>query len=116
LIEEDRHLREVGLSNREILNNLRGLARRGYEIVIRVPIIPGCNDDRDNIHAIGAFLAGLGNRPAIELLAYHEAGEEKHLLLGETKQVLSVKPPGRERLMEIAGILRSYNLMVDIGA
>ena len=116
LLDEERHRREVGISNREILENLQRLTGLHHEIIVRVPIIPGCNDDEDNIAAIGAFLAGLEPHPPVQLLAYHEAGEGKYLLLGESLQVPSLKPPSEERLMEIAGVLRRYGLDVEIGA
>jgi pyruvate formate lyase activating enzyme len=116
LIDDDRHRREVGHSNREVLENLRALAEWGHEVVVRVPIVPGCNDDEENIRAIGAFLTGLASPAAVELLGYHDAGEGKYLLLGGGEEVVSVEPPSRERLREIAGILRTYDLKVDAGA
>ena len=116
LIDAQRHLREVGLSNHEALDNLEMLVDGGHEVLVRIPIVPGCNDDEENIRAIGAFLARLAAPPAIELLAYHKAGEEKYALLGATEQVPSMEPPDRERLAETAGILRAYGLNTEIGA
>jgi pyruvate formate lyase activating enzyme len=56
LIDEQRHRRSTGASNRLILDNARQIAALGLPIWIRTPVIPDFTDDRENIQAIGRFI------------------------------------------------------------
>ena len=47
-------------------------------MLVRIPVIPGVNDDQDEMNRIGAFLAGLPKRHPVELLAYHDIAAAKY--------------------------------------
>ena len=72
------HLLLTGVYNREILENLTLLSDAGTEVLIRFPLIPGRNDDEENIRATGIFVKGLSNILGVELLPFHPAAKEKH--------------------------------------
>jgi pyruvate formate lyase activating enzyme len=95
------HERSTGVSNREILDNLRRLARSGEEIVIRFPIIPGVNDSVDDIRAIREFLRGAGGASSYELLPYHGFGERKYERLGKRYRLTHLQPPSAEGMREL---------------
>jgi pyruvate formate lyase activating enzyme len=59
LMDDTRHQRFTGVSNELILRNLQMLSAHRHSILLRVPIIPGINDDDENIRQIGAFAATL---------------------------------------------------------
>ena len=115
LMDDVRHKRMVGVSNRLILDNLTRLASSEAEILIRVPIIPGVTDDRENLSELGAFLAELGTIRYIVVLPYHEIGVEKYRLLGRNNNLADTRPPSRERMEEIAAILEGFGLRASIG-
>ena len=48
-MDEERHIRYTGVSNRPILENIRAYAGLSARIVIRVPVIKGVNADEENI-------------------------------------------------------------------
>ena len=50
------HRRYTGVDNRRILDNLRGLFRMGKKVLIRMPLIPGLNDDPAGLEAAFAML------------------------------------------------------------
>ena len=77
LMDDGRHQAATGVSNRTILENLEALSRTHPCIWIRVPIIPGVNDDTANLEATAAFLARLGSIRRVDLLPYHASGEVK---------------------------------------
>ena len=50
------HRRYTGVDNRRILDNLRGLFRMGKKVLIRMPLIPGLNDDPAGLEAAFTML------------------------------------------------------------
>jgi pyruvate formate lyase activating enzyme len=115
LIDEGRHHEFTGVSNVRILSNLRALSERGHNIVIRVPVIPGINDDEDNVHQIGAFAAGLPRPHQLDLLPYHRTATDKYRRLNKAYDLVDVHPPSEARIAEIAAILGGFGLDVKIG-
>ena len=72
------HRRLTGVPNERILENLRLLASRGARIFARIPLVPGFNDDRENLEAAAEFLRGLeGAVEEVDLLPYHKGGVHK---------------------------------------
>lgn len=114
LMDESRHIEWTGVSNQAILSNLRQLSELGHEILVRTPVIPGINDDVENLHTMGKFLAGLPTVPPVQLLAYHNIAEAKYAGLGMDYDLEQVHPPSPERLHEVAGFLRAFGLLVKI--
>ncbi|MGA2481469.1 MAG: glycyl-radical enzyme activating protein [Spirochaetia bacterium] len=51
-----RHRELTGVDNSLILKNARKAAGRVGEMVIRMPLIPGCNNDVGNLHELGRFV------------------------------------------------------------
>lgn len=82
-MDPEGHLRATGAPLAPILGNLRALDEAGAEIWLRMPLIPGFNDDEASLHAVGTFVAGLRTR-RLHLLPYHQLGSEKHQRLGQT--------------------------------
>ena len=76
------HIRGTGCSNERIQENLRRLDETGKTIYIRVPVIPGINDSREEMEAIGRITGSLKHAAEVRLLPYHTFGREKYLTLG----------------------------------
>jgi len=76
VIDEARHRALTGRSNRRILSNLSALVLAGRALEVRMPVVPGHNDDLDNLEKTAALLAGLGIGE-ITLLACHDLGRAK---------------------------------------
>lgn len=79
------HRRCTGQENGRILENLRRLSREfpEKEIWLRAPVVPGWNDSRENLEALGALAQELPGCTRVELLPYHDLGEGKRRQLGE---------------------------------
>jgi pyruvate formate lyase activating enzyme len=85
LIDPRRHEEWTGVSNKMIHENLRnlcGLENGAGKITVRVPCIPGVNDDRETIGKIAAFASGLGIKN-IQLLPYNSMAGEKYRWVGK---------------------------------
>jgi len=82
LIDPARHRALTGRDNAPILDNLAALAAsRGGDVIVRLALIPGVNDDPQNLDAVAALMHRLGLR-RIDLSGYHSLGTEKYAMLG----------------------------------
>jgi len=109
------HERLTGAGNELILENLRKLARLGKAMVMRMPIIPGMNDDDANIMATGEFVSSLDGVRRIDILPYNEGGRSKLARLGRRQEAPRVEAPDARRLAEIAAKLAGFGLEVKTG-
>ena len=114
LLDDTRHREYTGVSNQQILRNLSRLSQEGHPIVLRVPVIPGINDDEANLREIGAFAAELPPLRRLDLLPYHRIGRDKYHRLGKHTPMPEVDPPTEERMAEIARTMRQFGLAVRI--
>ena len=69
LIDDAKHRHYTGVSNALILDNLQALGRVHGRIWLRVPIIPGINDDPANLEAAARFAATVPGVQQVNLLA-----------------------------------------------
>ena len=80
LIESMEHKRWTTADNRIILENLDTLKKSGKTFIIRIPSIPGVND---NIYKDAAdLLDGSKNLLRVELMPYHQTAGAKYPMLG----------------------------------
>ena len=109
-----RHREVTGVPNEVILDNLKKLAERGHKILARIPLIPGINDDEENLHASGKFLASLPSLQGVELMGYHDIAQAKYEALGWEYKLPNTHPPTEEAMSHAAKVLTSYRLQVTI--
>ncbi len=103
------HRRFTGAGNSRVLENIRVLAGSEWPgfLVIRVPLIPGCNDSPENLRATAQFVKDSGLE-VINLLPFHRLGESKYRQLGreyEFARQESVTLDGARRVVEEVGIV-----------
>lgn len=115
LMDDERHHAATGVSNRIILQNLKALADVHRAIWIRVPIIPGVNDDEANLSATAAFLAPLAGIRQVDLLPYHPTGEAKFARVGMTYALHGTPAPSIQHLEALAALFRAKGLDTTIG-
>jgi len=114
-MDPDRHLEHTGAGNHAILDNLRTLSETDVEAWIRVPLIPGFNDDPANIGTTGAFLEALPRRHRVFVLPYHRTAAAKFSRLGETEDRVGLQTPDEETLAVVAELLARHDLRVFVG-
>ena len=98
--DPDDHKKYTGVSNEKILSNLRMLNAMGKEIVLRCPIIPGCNDTTAHFDGIAAMANELKNVTAIDIEPYHPLGSNKAELLGKVYLCKDITFPAEETVQE----------------
>lgn len=79
-ISDELHKQGTGVSNKLILENLLRLSGK-CDIIVRIPIIGGFNDDNAEVKKIAEFLKKIKCIKK-ELLPYHSMGEHKYDALG----------------------------------
>lgn len=115
MMDSEKHKKYTGVGNELILSNLRALAESGAAINVRIPIIPGINDDDENIEQTGLFVASLPNVCRVNILPYHSAGRSKYEKWGREYLLPEVMPPTENAMQHIAKTLSQYGLDVKIG-
>jgi pyruvate formate lyase activating enzyme len=115
LMDDHRHRKSTGASNRIILKNLRALTSIHANIWVRIPVIPGVNDDDANFAAMVAFLAPLHGITRIDLLPYHATGEAKFTRVGVDNTLRGTPEPDSARLETLAAHFRAAGLTTTIG-
>lgn len=115
LMDDDRHRQYTGVSNRRILENLRRLTECGQAIIIRFPLIPGVNDDQENIHCLGDFLSALPGLDRVDVLPYHPSAMGKYERLALSYALPEAVSPSDEHVRETVHLLEQYRLNVKIG-
>ena len=82
-MEPHRHRELTGADNAHILSNLRYLMDEGADVIIRLPMIPGCNDSDSDIENLCRFLnENKGRYRYAEIMPYHSLGIGKAEKLG----------------------------------
>lgn len=126
-MDDARHRELTGVSNRRILDNLSALAGRlagsngsaassEPRIRIRVPVIPGMNDDRANLKAVARFAASLPGVHRVDLLPYHAHGLGKLGRLGGGPPAEAIPRVDPAHLDFLAAVVRDAGLEPSIGA
>jgi pyruvate formate lyase activating enzyme len=114
-MDNDTHEQWTGVENSLILRNIKYLSETGKKIIIRVPVIPGFNDDDVNIEATGEFAASLQGISRIDILPYNRGGQEKAARLTTRIEPLYAETPDEDKMNSTAEILQRYGFEVKIG-
>lgn len=115
LMDGAKHRTFTGVPNELILRNLQMLSARGHDVVLRVPIIPGINDDDENVRQTGAFAVASPGLNRVDILPYHHTAVDKYDRLKKAYELPAIRSPSDERMAEIAQILGGFGLQVKIG-
>ena len=114
LLSSDRHKQFTGAENHLIIHNLRLLVSRRKKVLIRFPLIPTINDDRENLEAIAKFVTTLEPTPSVEILPYHRAGIDKYRRLGRPVPDRSIRVPTEEEIQRVARYFSTLGIKVIV--
>lgn len=95
--DPEKHKKLCGVDNTLILHNLETLYRMGCDIVLRLPLIPGVNDDDGHLRGIAALLASHPRIRKAEIMAYHTLGIGKADGLGMVPALEGLPAAGEEQ-------------------
>lgn len=111
-----RHKEYTGVSNERILSNIKFILEMNKEVILRMPVIPGYNDDIEHLNSIIKFLHDQGgNLLRIDLLPYHKIGSSKYRRFNLEYKMEGVKQLTDERMNEVKAIFTNEGFKVKIG-
>ncbi len=83
-----KHQRVTGVDNTVIKENIRLASQSGKDLLIRIPLIGGFNNDEESRQGFLDFLGSLNSgRVTVEILKYHEYGKDKWAKCGMEYQM-----------------------------
>ena len=88
--DENVHIRCTGQSNKVILDNLKYIDECGMKTEIRIPYVPGYNDNQ--MEKICKFISGLKNVVKVRILPYHNYAGSKYESLGMKNTLPKIIP------------------------
>lgn len=115
IVDDAKHKEYTGMSNQIIFENLKRLSKKGAKIAVRIPVIPGVNDNEENIQRIAEYLLLLKNIKYINLLPFHRGGIEKYKRLGKKIPATTLQPPSSEKIRRIKKVLEDSGFLVKTG-
>lgn len=112
--DSDIHKKFTGVGNELILENLYKAAEMGKDIIVRVPFIPGVNDNEDVEKKIAKIAKDI-HAKAIHLLPFHQIATSKWDGIGKEYLFRNVREPSKEELERIKKIIEPIGVPVVIG-
>ena len=110
IIDEKKHKKYTGVSNKKILKNFSLLTNNRVDFVVRVPLIPGVTDTDENLEAIAKLLSA-SSVNYIELLPYNKMAGGKY------KMVMREYSPDFDETKEVSfgeEIFRKQNIKIKV--
>ena len=111
-IDRELHKKLTGVDNTVILDNLRYLNEIGKPVEIRIPYIPGKNEDE--LPKIAEALSGLGCIKKVKLLAYHDLSGTKYDSINMEYPMPGVAAPKKSLMQEKLQMLLDAGLNAEL--
>ncbi len=110
IMDSEKHKLYTGVSNDLILENIRkaGQGIPQLKLIIRRPLIPGVNDSKEELEALGQFLAELPGVDHLQLLPYHRLGTDTYRKLGLEYPLSETEVPDDEHMKWCQKITGQY--------
>jgi pyruvate formate lyase activating enzyme len=115
LLNSDLHRCYTGKPNELILNNAKIVTSSGLEVLFRMPLIPGINDDPQNIKETADFLHSLGGKTiGIQLMPYHELGKGKYESLDKLYRLAGLSTLEPEQVETVQKMFKARGISCTI--
>lgn len=115
-MDPEKHKKIVGGKLDLVLENIKQLSKSGKQTIIRIPLIPGYNDDSVNIMRTGNFIAKEfgSSLQQVQVLQFHELGKNKYISLNREYPLTDMLKPERDdyiaTMRSAVDILKSQGL------
>ncbi len=124
-LDPARHRELTGVPLEPILENLAVVSRTGVPIWLRLPVIPGVNDDEASVAAAVALAARIPSVRRVSLLPYHRiaTGKRARLERGESPcdgeplemALADASSPSPSRMAALAALFAPTGIVTTIG-
>jgi len=116
-LDDAKHISCTGVSNSLIISNFELVLNSGKDMFVRIPVIPGYNDDEEHLGKLRKFLTDhkAENLKRINLLPFHKIGSSKYKRFNIPYRMGDIKQPSNERMNELKMYLSETGIKVKIG-
>ena len=115
LMDSARHRECTGVPNERILENAHKLGEQPIPLIVRTPIVPGVNDNPDDVAAIAQFAATLPNLLYYELLPFHPMATSKYTSLDLDYGAKGLKTPPNEQIEALTRVAAGFGVTARHG-
>jgi pyruvate formate lyase activating enzyme len=115
IMDDTAHEKYTGVSNRQILDNLKVLSDNGATIQLRLPMIPGITDTEENLDAILRYIEPLSGIQNVSFLPYNKLGEDKLERFGLPSQLGKLEVLSEDEMSARADRFQQRGYRVKIG-
>lgn len=115
LLDNDSHMKWTGAGNKNILDNIKKLAKTNKPFIVRTPLIPDVTDNAENIKGIAQFLkqADINNSMLYyELLNFNPLGATKYESISKPNEFKDAKPICKSKVISLAEIAEKTGIKV----
>lgn len=116
-LDDARHMEVTGVSNKLILENYMMLLKNAKDLMLRLPVIPGINDNKSHMERMKKFISGTKTTALkkINLLPYHKTGSSKYKRFNMINKMEGVEPPAKEEMRLLKEMFSETGVKVKIG-
>jgi len=115
IINDKLHKQYTGLSNVQILENLKSLQSKKKDIIIRLPVIPGVTNTEKNINQILEFLSLNNGINEINILPFHKIANYKYVRFQIENKMNKTIEPTKEEIVDLKVRFELEGFTVSIG-
>ena len=113
-LNDEKHKQDMKTPIGPIVDNLRWLMANGAHVWLRLPIIPGINDDPEELGQVIALAKETGIREVF-LLPYHKMASAKYARMGLPYTLLGLENPTAEHMEELRARFAREGFETHIG-
>lgn len=114
LANNEHHIKYTGVSNSQIIENLRFLDKMKKDVIVRIPIIPTITDNDENIEGLIRIMNQLSNINSVNLLPYHKTAKNKYRNLSKKYELSSLESPSNKKMEAIKAKLTNNGFCTTI--
>lgn len=114
LIDPDQHESWTGQDNRLILDNFRLAVGSGKEVRMRVILIPGLTDTKENLEGLASLAGSNGFKGPVDLMPYHTMASGKSANLGLRYDMEGFQAPSKNQIDKVKEFFESRAILVTI--
>jgi pyruvate formate lyase activating enzyme len=116
-LDESKHFEATGVSNALILENYKLLLGKAAAVTLRIPVIPGFNDDPSHVEELIKFIKSTRTDRLIKinLLPYHKTGSSKYRKFNLPDRMEGVEPPSGSEMEELKNRFLATGIFVKTG-
>lgn len=115
LADSLKHKKYTGVGNELILKNLELLSSAGKTIIIRIPLVDGVTDTKENINDLKDIIANTKGVSRIDLLPYHSLAKHKFSKQGKEYKLNKMGNYPKRKAQEIALSFKGLAPVISLG-